>query len=407
MSALENLEQVEKLLNKTKEIAKYEKHQKKIKDLKAENKKKLEIINSEDSSICHSFFDAQVESNKKSAVVLAWFINIVVTLVGCVATFLMYKPFIQGLKDVIAKFGETAEAIAHPKEMSALNAVMEGIYQNLNIFVLLGMISIVTFSIFLIVNAFSKYNNGTSYNAINAISLLATIGLKIANIVIFGIMAYSFITVDIEFLPDYMNIVNSATGIFTLLLITLGIHVALFIVASLCQPDSLQAFLHNTTLKGAKRKDKKYFKQNKEYLLQGVRNEIEQNKVKILEEENAFPQNKIKQAIKDLESDSPIFCDFYELTSEKNEIDNNAENAPSTRQHIAIDSKKFSIYCDKLEQSKEMIKSGRASNIQDALNLITKDEQDSARTSAINAQAYQLGRLNEQIDSYNGYDDYY
>ena len=67
---------------------------------------------------------------------------------------------------------------------------------------------IVTFSIFLIVNAFSKYNNGTSYNAINTISLLATIGLKIANIVIFGIMAYSFITVDIEFLPDYMNIVK-------------------------------------------------------------------------------------------------------------------------------------------------------------------------------------------------------
>ena len=62
---------------------------------------------------------------------------------------------------------------------------------------------------------------------------------------------------------------------------------------------------------------------------------------------------------------------------------------------------------ENLEDAKEMIKTGRASNIKDAFNVIEKDRQDSARTSAIHAQAYELGKLNDQMSAYSDYDDYY
>lgn len=424
MSAIENLEQVDNLISKTKQVKKYEEHQKKIESLKKENVEKTKIICNEDNSIQHSYYDAQVKANEKGGVILSWFINIVSALIACLATYLMYKPFIQSLHDLFAKFEATPEASANPQKWETLTSVMDGIYSNLNIFIILGMISLITFTAFLMVNSISKYYD-SKYDALNTITLLATIGLKIANIVIFIIMFYNYGTVEVEFLPDYMEMANVGSGIFTLLLITVGIHVALFLISAISNPDTLKGFLDSTILKGARKKDKKYFKQNKEYLFKGIKKEIEENKVKILQEENAFPSSKVREIIKEIENESPIFCDFYELTTKRKEkeiedkefskfeqsmralenLDKTSENLDE--QYIKINSEKFTAYCKNLEDAKEMIKTGRASNIKDALNVIEKDRQDSARTSAIHAQAYELGKLNDQMSAYSDYDDYY
>ena len=91
-----------------------------------------------------------------------------------------------------------------------------------------------------------------------------------------------------------------------------------------------------------------------------------------------MPYAEIRKTLNEIEDISPIYCDFYQ------------DKKVGDKQEIQIDHEKLEAFSNKLDKCIEMIKSGRADNIKDALNVIHSDEVADERASLERARNAQI-----------------
>ena len=193
------------------------------------------------------------------------------------------------------------------------------------------------------------------------LSFIALIFMFIVMIVyLIGYPSKFFLDTDIA-LEAYSTYKSNFTPIFTTSIIMFFVPIGYAIILStLCNEKVIHSIINAFTISGAKRKDKVYLKKHKTEILSNNRAYCNKLKEYIAEIDKNNPESAILQAKNIIQELSPIYCHGFEV-DENNKIVVNIKEILSVK--------------IKIKNCIETIKSGRAQDITQALNVIEHDKQ--------------------------------
>lgn len=378
MAIKQNLEVANSMKSKVSEIKKYSTDFQKVKKLRNQNEKDRKIIK-DNKNFMSKFYDKQVVANEKNSLILYYVIHFLLTAVACVVLYFLFSGLFDKL--VAAKSGISIEM---PQKASSA----ETIYFRLSLFALFALIGMLIYGIWMsMIQSDSK-----SEGVLTTIFIIGFL-LKLANLILGIIIGVNIVGIDTiksrYFEPvfwEFLKVVG----------IGIGIHVILFLLFVFINKNVIKRILDSSTLKKAKRTDERYFRINKEKIFKDIEDKCQTRQKEIDDIFAKYPYSKVKGQIDELEAISPIFCDFYE----DKKVDGNDE--------IQIDDLKLNLFENRLTGAIEMIKSGRAETIKEALKELENDKANKEREELIRQQNAQLFELNQQLaKAEEDYYDYY
>ena len=380
MAVKENLQVANNMLDKVKQIQTYSKNYEKVIKIRNDIKKENNVIK-ENKNYIHKYYESQVAKNEKNSYIISLIIKLLLVIGSCIVVYLLFRGFFASMDSAIAKY------MADDKITKKYN--FDTLLQWFSIFGCIGLFGTLLYGVWL--SLFSDERK-TIDNGFTTTLCALWILLKVANLIL-GIICVVKLMNDLE--PKYFQ--GALWDFIKVAGIGIGIQVAFIIIFALLQSNYIKSFLNKTTLPKAKKADEASFRANKEKLFEEKRQENAKRQQQIDDEFAKFTSSKAKSIIEELEKISPIFCDFYEIKK----IDDKEE--------VAIDATKLEVFSNKLNACIEMIKSGRASDIKEALKEIHKDDVEEEQERLLRQKNAQLFELNEKIDEIGNsyyYDDY-
>jgi len=380
MAVKENLQVANKMVDKVKQIEIYSKNYEKILKIRKDIQQENNIIK-ENKNFMNKNYNLQLEKNEKNSYILSLIIKFLLVIGSCLAIYFLFKGFFAHMDSAITKY--MADNTIEKKYN------FDKLLQYFNIFACMGLASTLLFTIWLAF--FSDENHKVENGYMTTICTISFL-LKAANLIL-GIICVVKLMNNVG--PKYFQ--GALWDFIKVVGIGIGIQIALFVIFSLLQSSFFKSFLDKTTLPSAKKADEAYFRANKENIFEEKRQANNKRQQEIDNEFAKFNYDKVKAIIEELEAISPIFCDFYEIKK----IDNKDE--------VVVDATKLKAFSDKLNSCIEMIKSGRAEDIKEALKEIHKDEVEEEKERLARAQNAQIFELNEKLNDLENsyyYDDY-
>ncbi|MBR1984544.1 MAG: hypothetical protein IKA31_02275, partial [Clostridia bacterium] len=204
---------------------------------------------------------------------------------------------------------------------------------------------------------------------------------KIANL-IFGIVIFvKLIAIENNLTFTYFG--NDIWSFVKVAGIGIGFHIVLIVLIVLTDGEKFARLLNKINLKRARKKDDAYYRAHKEEIQGEYTETIKKLDLEIAELFKKYPTDKVKKVIEELENISPMFCGFYSVDKNNNEV--------------IVDNKKLNNFENLLNKVVEMIKSGRAENIKEALNEIEKDRVNELQQNSLTEKNRQLSNMNDKL----------
>lgn len=372
MSVKENLIIPNQMAEKMVEIKKYSKNYQNV----IKKRKEIDLNNASIKSNSNPFssnYDNQVKHNEKSSAIISILIRSLFIIAGLVTIFLLFKNTFEMMNLALGEFNAVETGI------KALAPKFENLFLLFHIFALAGMVGMVFYGVWLILI------DNDDHEGLATLLCALWILLKVANLVLGIVCVIKLMTIEnteLYFQSSLWSFIKTAG-------IGLGIHLLFLVLFPLFGRETMKSMVDKFTLKKAKKRDEVSFARNKKTYHSELKQKNENLEREISELFNLYPSEKVKKVIDELEDISPIYCDFYNMKGNE----------------VCINKSKLDSFDSKLTACIEMIKSGRASSIKEALNEIEKDKVASENESLIRQRNAQLYELNEKIDSLQ--DDYY
>ena len=380
MAVKENLQVANTMHEKLQSVKTYASNYKRIEKLRSEidgGKKQIK----EDKNCITDNYDRQLIANAKTSGVITFILSAIFIVASAVALYFMFKGFFVEFDTALDKF---------KAEYGNKNASDFDQLQNLfSIFALLSIVGILISGAWIALLANEKDNDNPG---LTTTTFVLAILMKILNLVIgiyAGIKLMTILHTDEFFMNNLWTFIKTAG-------IGLGLHVVLFLIFCFIKCETINNLIDKHTLDGAKKADERKYKKEKKSIFDNIELENSARLAEIDLEFLKMPYSEIRKVLDEIEDISPIYCDFYQ------------DKKVGNKQEIQIDHKKLEEFSNKLDKCIEVIKSGRAENIKEALNVIQKDMVDEEKASlerARNAQIYELNKKLEEYDE-DGYYDY-
>jgi len=378
MAVKENLQVANTMHEKLQSVKTYASNYKRIEKLRSEIEGGNKQIK-EDKNCITDNYDRQLIANARTSAVITFIISALLIVASAVALYFMFEGFFAEFDTALDKF----QAKYGNKSASAFDQL-----QNLfSIFSLLSMVGIVISGAWIALLANGKDDEGLTTTA-----FVLAILMKIINLVIgvyAGIKLMTILHTEEFFMDNLWTFIKTAG-------IGLGMHVVLFLLFCFIKCETINKWIDKCTLDGAKKADERKYKKEKKSIFGNIELENSARLAEIDLEFLKMPYTEIRKVINEIEDISPIYCDFYQ------------DKKVGDKQEIQIDHNKLEEFSNKLDKCIEVIKSGRAENIKEALNVIKKDMVDEEKASLERARNAQIFELNKKLEEYDddGYYDY-
>lgn len=369
MGIKESLAIPNQMLEKVNEIKAYSKNYEQIKKKreKIENNKKWSKMGINTKS---HFASDQEKKNEKWGTIISVLIRVFAILGAAVGLFFLFKG-------IFTEFGsEIARYLTDHGTQTA--AKYQEIMLYCHIFAIVGIIS------FIITSGWFWFFHSTDDGDCEALKTLwcvVWVIAKIANL-IFGIVIFvKLIAVENDYTFTYFG--NDIWSFVKVAGIGIGFHIVLIVLIVLTDGERFAKLLNKLNLKRARKKDDAYYRAHKEEIQGEYTETIKKYEEELAELLKKYPAEKVKKVIDELENISPIFCDFYSVNDKSGEV--------------IIKASEFKAFDETLNNCIEMIKSGRAENIKEALNEIQKDETSRLAQNARIAKNEELREMNSKL----------